>query len=107
MNAMPSQKPASMDRQHWSRRISQLDPARDYHEIYRILAAHEFPWDINQSLSFALYRTYAVPSIGRLLFETGEFAQRTQSATTTPRSSSTPSWNTEWPARSAGPQCGA
>ncbi|MGD0935906.1 MAG: DUF2236 domain-containing protein, partial [Streptosporangiaceae bacterium] len=67
-----------MDRRHWSRRISQLDPARDYHEIYRILAAHEFPWDINQSLSFALYRTYAVPSIGRLLFETGEFTQRTQ-----------------------------
>ena len=78
MNAMPSQNTANMDRRHWSRRISQLDPARDYHEIYRILAAHEFPWDINQSLSFALYRTYAVPSIGRLLFETGEFTQRTQ-----------------------------
>jgi hypothetical protein len=67
-----------MDRHHWSRRISQLDPARDYHEIYRILAYHEFPWDMNQSLSFALYRTYAVPSIGRLLGETGEFTQRTQ-----------------------------
>ena len=67
-----------MDRHHWSWRISQLDPARDYHEIYRILAYHEFPWDMNQSLSFALYRTYAVPSIGRLLRETGEFTQRTQ-----------------------------
>jgi hypothetical protein len=67
-----------MDRQHWSRRIRQLDPDRDYHEIYRILATHEFPWDMNQSLSFALYRTYAVPSIGRLLVETGEFTQRTQ-----------------------------
>ena len=67
-----------MDRHYWSRRISQLDPARDYHEIYRILAAHEFPWDMNQSLSFALYRTYAVPSIGRLLYETSEFTQRTQ-----------------------------
>jgi hypothetical protein len=33
---------------------------------------------MNQSLSFALYRTYAVPSIGRLLRETGEFTQRTQ-----------------------------
>src|ERR1035438_8741056 len=68
----------TMDRHHWSRRISQLDPARDYHEIYRILAYHEFPWDMNQSLSFALYRTYAVPSIGRLLRETGEVTQRTQ-----------------------------
>jgi len=67
-----------MDRHHWSRRISQLDPARDYEQIYRILAFHEFPWDMNQSLSFALYRTYAVPSIGRLLAETGEFTRRTQ-----------------------------
>src|SRR5580658_10964093 len=68
----------TMDRQHWSRRISQLDPGRDYEQIYRILATHEFPWDMNQSLSFALYRTYAVPSIGRLLAETGEFTRRTQ-----------------------------
>jgi hypothetical protein len=67
-----------LDRHHWSRRISQLDPARDYEQIYRILATHEFPWDMNQSLSFALYRTYAVPSIGRLLAETGEFTRRTQ-----------------------------
>ncbi len=67
-----------MDRQHWSRRISQLDPARDYDEIYRILVVHEFPWDMSQSLSFALYRTYAVPTIGRLLHRTGEFTQRTQ-----------------------------
>jgi hypothetical protein len=34
-----------MDRQHWSRRIGQLDPARDYEQIYRILAFHEFPAD--------------------------------------------------------------
>ena len=67
-----------LDRHHWSRRISQLDPARDYHEIYRILAAHEFPWDVNQSLSFALCRTYAVPSIGRLPCETSEFTEHTQ-----------------------------
>jgi hypothetical protein len=33
---------------------------------------------MNQSLSFALFRTYAVPSIGRLLDETGEFARDTQ-----------------------------
>jgi hypothetical protein len=55
-----------------------LDPETDYHEIYRNLALYEFPWDLNQSLSFALFRTYAVPSIGRLLFETGEFTTRTQ-----------------------------
>ena len=33
---------------------------------------------MNQALSFALFRTYAVPSIGRLLDETGEFARDTQ-----------------------------
>jgi hypothetical protein len=35
-----------MDRHHWSRHISRLDPATDYHEIYQILAFHEFPWDM-------------------------------------------------------------
>ena len=28
-----------MDRHHWSQHISRLDPATDYHEIYRILGA--------------------------------------------------------------------
>src|ERR1035437_7408432 len=68
----------TMDRHHWSRRISQLDPARDYHEIYRILASHELPGDKNPTPSFALYRAYAVTSIGRPLGEPGEFTQRTQ-----------------------------
>lgn len=49
------------------------DPEADCAEIYRDLATLEFPWDLNQSLSFALFRTYAVPSIGRLLDETGQF----------------------------------
>lgn len=65
-------------RDYWSHRINRLHPARDYEEISRILVQHEFPWDINQALSFALFRTYAVPSIGRLLHETGEFTERTQ-----------------------------
>ena len=55
-----------------------LDPEVDYHRIYRNLGLYEFPWDLNQALSFALFRTYAVPSIGRLLFETGEFTERPQ-----------------------------
>ena len=67
-----------MDRRYWARRIARLDPDRDCHEIYRILVTCEFPWDFNQSLSFALYRTYAVPSIGRLLRQTAEFTERTQ-----------------------------
>jgi ER-bound oxygenase mpaB/B'/Rubber oxygenase, catalytic domain len=65
-------------RDYWAHRIAQLNPATDFAQIYRILVAHEFPWDMNQSLSFALFRTYAVPSIGQLLATTGEFTQRTQ-----------------------------
>jgi len=72
------QRGEHMDRGYWARRIGELDPATDYHEIYRILVTREFPWDFNQSLSLALYRTYAVPSIGQLLCRTGEFTQRTQ-----------------------------
>ena len=55
-----------------------LDPETRYVEIYRNLSTYEFPWDINQSLSFALFRTYAVPSIGNLLDRTGAFTRQTQ-----------------------------
>jgi hypothetical protein len=65
-------------RDHWLRHIDRLDPASDFEEIVRITASHEFPWDVTQSLSFALFRTYAVPSIGVLLHDTGEFTRRTQ-----------------------------
>jgi hypothetical protein len=67
-----------MDRDYWARHIAGLDAQTEYERIYQILVSHEFPWDMNQSLSFALYRTYAVPSIGRLLKQTGEFTERTQ-----------------------------
>ena len=60
------------------RRIEALDPERDFAEIYRLMGTHEFPWDMNQALSFALFRTYAVPSIGGLLARTGEFTERAQ-----------------------------
>jgi len=61
-----------------ARQIAALDPQTDYRQIYRLLFLYEFPWDLNESLSFALFRTYAVPSIGRLLQQTGEFTERTQ-----------------------------
>lgn len=67
-----------MRRDHWRRYNDALDPATDFVEIYGKVVAHEFPWDMNQSLGFALFRTYAVPGIGRLLDETGEFTRRTQ-----------------------------
>ncbi len=57
----------------WADRNAQLDPETDHAEIYRNLTLYEFPWDFNQSLGFALFRTYAVPSIGSLLDATGQF----------------------------------
>lgn len=38
-----------MHRYEWRRRIEQLDPVTEYHKIYRIMVAHEFPWDMNQA----------------------------------------------------------
>ncbi|MGW0534847.1 oxygenase MpaB family protein [Streptomyces sp. NPDC003032] len=58
--------------------IRRLDPERDFLEIYRLAAVFEFPWDYTRALELALYRTYAVPSIGRLLADTAELTGRTQ-----------------------------
>ncbi|MGA5037410.1 oxygenase MpaB family protein [Streptomyces capoamus] len=59
-------------------RIRRLDPVADAEEIYRISVAYEFPWDYSRALELALYRTYAVPAIGRLLARTAELTERTQ-----------------------------
>ncbi|CAM5597267.1 hypothetical protein STENM223S_11592 [Streptomyces tendae] len=59
-------------------RIRSMDPHADASEIYRLSSAYEFPWDFARALELALYRTYAVPSIGRLLAETAEFTERPQ-----------------------------
>jgi hypothetical protein len=59
-------------------RIEGLDPATEFAEIYRLTVTYEFPWDMNQALNFALFRTYAVPSIGALLVRTGELTGRPQ-----------------------------
>ena len=44
------------------RRIEQLDPARDFAEIYRLMGAYEFPWDMTQALGFALFRATPSPA---------------------------------------------
>src|SRR4051812_36429546 len=60
------------------REIERLDPERDFLRIYRMTATYEFPWDMTRALELALYRTYAVPSIGALLARTAELTDRTQ-----------------------------
>ena len=57
-------------------KIATLDPESSYEEIARHLYAYEFSWDIERALEFALFRTYAVPSISGLLAKTGEFETR-------------------------------
>jgi len=46
--------PVNLLRQRHERRdaLGRLDHGKDFHEIYRQLSLYEFPWDINQALSF-------------------------------------------------------
>lgn len=46
-----------------------LDPSA----VYRQMSTLEFPFTLVKSLEFALFRTYGVPSISRLLDKTREF----------------------------------
>ena len=62
----------------WLDEIRRLDPERDHQRIVYLDVCFEFPFDTTRALEFALYRTYAVPSIGRLLAETGELTERPQ-----------------------------
>jgi hypothetical protein len=59
-------------------RIESLDPVKDHQQIVHLSYVHEFPWDTIKALELALFRTFAVPSIGALLDATGEFVRQTQ-----------------------------
>jgi len=58
--------------------IQTLDPSTDHEEIVRLLQTVVFPWDTERSLEFALFRSFAVPSISGLLAATGEFNKHTR-----------------------------
>ena len=60
------------------REIERLDPERDCQRIMHLSFGYEFCWDSTRALELALYRTYCVPSISRLLDRTGEFYRHTQ-----------------------------
>lgn len=75
MNITASSQP-SRDKARTAETIAALDPEESYEEIARLLYAYEFSWDIERALEFALFRTYAVPSISGLLAKTGEFETR-------------------------------
>jgi hypothetical protein len=65
-------------RYHRLQQIQQLDPVTDHCLICRLLAGYEFPWDITRSLELAMLKTFCIPSISRLLDQTGEFQHYTQ-----------------------------
>ncbi|MFI6760555.1 oxygenase MpaB family protein [Micromonospora sp. NPDC050417] len=53
-----------------------LDPVADHERIYRHMVMREFWPEARVGLNLAFYRTYAVPSIARLLLATGELTGR-------------------------------
>jgi hypothetical protein len=65
-------------RSPYLREILGLDPVADHERIVHLDACYEFPFDTTRSLELALFRTFAVPSIGALLDSTGEFGERAQ-----------------------------
>ena len=58
--------------------IRALDPERDHERIVFLSSCYEFPFDTTRALEFALFHTFCVPSIARLLDGTGEFRERAQ-----------------------------
>jgi hypothetical protein len=59
-------------------KIESLDAVADHQEIVRISGTYEYPFLMQKSLEFALFRTYAVPSIGELLDKTQHFERQGQ-----------------------------
>jgi hypothetical protein len=59
-------------------KIAQLDAQADHQEITRMVTAYEYPFLMQKSLEFALFRTYAVPTIGALLDKTQHFERKGQ-----------------------------
>ena len=55
--------------------ILKLDPQIDHARIVHLDSCYEFPFDFTRADEFALYRTYAVPSIANLLDSTGEVGE--------------------------------
>ena len=68
----------SMGRYDILHEIERLDPERDNQRIVHLSFGYDFPWDSVRSLEIALYRTYCVPSISKLLDRTREFYEHTQ-----------------------------
>ena len=60
------------------KKITSLHPKKDAWEIVRLTVFYEFPWDFNRALELALYKTFAVPSIVKILHNTKQFENDSQ-----------------------------
>ncbi|MFC8422814.1 oxygenase MpaB family protein [Streptomyces sp. NPDC057236] len=60
------------------RRIQQMDPRRDFEQIYRWIVHYEFPSDYLHGTSIAFLRDFGVPRVSRLLDRTQEFERAGQ-----------------------------
>jgi len=58
--------------------IESLDPEVDWERIGYLSTNYDFPWDVEQSLSLAFFKTYGIPTISALLDRTSEFRNRPQ-----------------------------
>jgi hypothetical protein len=58
--------------------MRRLDPAVDHQRIVFLSTRVDFPFDTTRALEFALFRSFAVPSVSALLDRTGEFLRRAQ-----------------------------
>jgi hypothetical protein len=67
-------------------KIEHLDARQDHQEIIRLTTAYEYPFLMQKALEFALFRTYAVPSIIELLTIPSISTKKVRSATMTLRS---------------------
>jgi hypothetical protein len=67
-----------MSRSRVLEEILRLDPERDHQRICYLSACYDFPWDTARSLELALFRTFCVPRMSRIMVSTGEFVQRAQ-----------------------------
>jgi hypothetical protein len=54
-------------------KILSLNPDTDHWEIVRLSSMYEFPWDFNRALELALFRTFASPSISKILHSSRQF----------------------------------
>ena len=69
---------ASTSRSRVLDEIRTLDPAADHQRIVFLSTCFDFPFDTTRALELALFRTFCIPSISRLLDRTGEFRNRAQ-----------------------------